>query len=62
MTRQRILKTRVIETAGGYDVIPVREGWVMGHPIGDPDHVWVRWSDGELKLMRTEEARKWVWR
>lgn len=51
---------------GGYRPAPVRDGEVLGHPIGDPSRVWVRWAGGDkagqLELMRTEDAERWVWR
>lgn len=63
MTRgARLVVTTTIDTGDGYECVPVREGEVIGHPVGDPSRVWVQWMRGRegRQLMRTEEAALWV--
>lgn len=65
MTRgTRLVVVALIDEGDEYRAIPLREGAIEGHPVGDPSRVWVRWLSGRegLQLMRTEEAQRWVWR
>lgn len=57
----RILVTQAVETPDGYELAPLREGYVMGHPSGDGSRVWIRWVWGRegLSLMRVSEAERW---
>ena len=67
MTRgTRLCISHVVETPDGYMPVPVREGEVLGHPVGEPGYVLVRWTSGSrtgrIELMRVDEAERWVWR